>query len=79
MELGAGAEPAVSPPARRPGHAAPSARRAAAAGPPGLSREPRAAAARAAEPERGPRRRRGRGTQYYGCVLLRAQQPGGHE
>lgn len=58
MELRAGAELAVLTPGRGPGHALPSARGAAAAGPPGLSREPREEQARAAEPEREPRRRR---------------------
>lgn len=79
MELWAGAEPAVLPPARCPGHATPSARGAAAAGPPGLSRELREEETPAAEPERERRRRAARRTQYYGYVLLCTQQPGDHE
>lgn len=79
MELWAGAEPSELPPARGPGHAPAGARRAAAAGPAGLSREPREEEAPAAEPGPEPRRRAARRTQYYGCVLLCAQQPGDHE
>lgn len=67
MELGAGAEPAIVPGARRLGHAAPSACGAAAAGPPGLSRQPREEEAPAGQRDQEPRRRQ---TQYYGCVLL---------
>ncbi|KAK2086128.1 hypothetical protein P7K49_035553 [Saguinus oedipus] len=73
MEIWARAEPAVVPPARRSGHAAPSGRGAAAAGPPGLSRERREEEAPAAEQELEPRQRAARRTQYYGCVLLCAQ------
>lgn len=57
MELGAGAEPVILPRARRLGHAAPSAHGAAAAGPPGLSREPREEEVPAVERDREPRRR----------------------
>lgn len=57
MELGAGAKPEILPRARRLGHAAPSARGAAAAGPPGLSREPREEEAPAVERDGEPRRR----------------------
>lgn len=59
MELGAGAEPAIVPRARRLGHAAPAACGAVAAGPPGLSREPREEAARAVERDGEPRRAAG--------------------
>lgn len=79
MELWAGAEPAVLSPVRRTGHASPSANRATAAGPPGLSREPPEEEARRWS-RSGSRGRCGqRGTQYYGCVLLCTQQPGDHE
>lgn len=57
MELGAGAEPAVVALARRLGHAAPLARGAAAAGPLGLSRQPREEEAPTAERDGEPRRR----------------------
>lgn len=79
MELWAGAERSDLPPARGPGHAPACARGAAAAGPEGLSREAREEEAPAAEPGPERRRRAARRTQYYGCVLLRAQQPGDHE
>lgn len=77
--FGRGLSPRCCPPTRSPGHATASARSAAAAGPPGLSREPREEEAPAAEPAREPRRRAARRTQYYGCVLLCTQQLGDHE
>lgn len=77
--FGRGLSPRCCPPARSPGQATASARPAAAAGPPGLSREPREEEAPAAEPAQEPRRRAARRTQYYGCVLLCTQQPGDHE
>lgn len=57
MELGAEAEPAILLRAGRLGHAAPSARGAAAAGPPGLNREPREDEVPAVERDGEPRRR----------------------
>lgn len=57
MELGAGAEPVIAPGGCRPGHAAPLARGATAAGPPGLSRESQEEEAPLVERDREPRRR----------------------
>lgn len=71
MELWAGAEPAVLSRAPRQGHARPSACRAAAAGPPGLSQEPRGAE-RTAAAGREQRRRAAADPVLWPCPATRS-------